>query len=134
MIEYRLPKTNMFAAVQSVRERANFEREIDWSRARRARPLDRPLPGTQQWAESLPSALTPVHLVHMFPRIANRLAIAWQDAKAVQEVLDDVLIDRRGGRQGFPLPVQKELLRLGAFVQGRPSPRAGGPPMSCAMR
>jgi hypothetical protein len=58
----------------------------------------------------------------MFPRVANRLAIAWPDPKAVQEVLDDVLIDRRGGRQGFPPAVQQELLRLGTLVGRRPCP------------
>ena len=125
MIEYRTPKTNMFASVRSTRERANVEPEVDWSRVRRARPLDRVLPGTQQWAQSLPMELTPDGVVRMYPRIANYLAIAWQDPNAVQEVLDDVLIDRRGGRQGFPPPVQKELLRLKVFNQGRLSARTG---------
>ena len=119
MIDYGLPKTNMFALVGSGCEGVKCEPKVDWSRVRRARPLDHLLPGTQRWAESLPAASTPAHLVRMYPRVANRLAIAWQDPKAVQEVLEDVLVDRRGGRQGFPPSVQHELRRLAALSQSR---------------
>jgi len=57
-----------------------------------------------------------------------------QDPNAVQEVLDDVLIDRRGGRRGFPPPVQQELLRLRAFNLGRRSGQSGRLPVSRAVR
>ena len=133
MIEHRLPTTNMSVPVQSVCGRVNCEPQIEWSRVRRARPLDQLLPGTLHWAESFPLE-TPVHLVRTFPRVANRLAIAWQDPNAVQEVLDDVLIDRRGGRRGFPPPVQQELLRLRAFNLGRRSGQSGRLPVSRAVR
>ena len=123
MIEYRFPKTNMFAPAHGMRGDEGLRPEVDWSQVRRARPLDRLLPGTERWAESLPVAFTPAHLIRIFPRVANRLAIAWQDAKAAQEVLNDVLIDRRGGRQGFPPLVQQELLRLGALIRGRTFPQ-----------
>jgi hypothetical protein len=58
-------------------------------------------------------------LVRQFPRIANVVARAWNDATEIQAVLDDLLIDRRGGRQGFPLDVTEELLVLRDYYQGR---------------
>jgi hypothetical protein len=48
----------------------------------------------------------------MYPRIANRIASAWRDSEAARASLDDLLIDRRGGRQGFPPFVLAELLHL----------------------
>jgi hypothetical protein len=58
-------------------------------------------------------------LLRQFPRIANVVARAWNDAAEIQAVLDDLLIDRRGGRQGFPLEVTEELLVLRDYYQGR---------------
>jgi hypothetical protein len=62
--------------------------------------------------------MQPTHLIAEYPRIANRLAFAWQDPKAVRDVLDDVLVDRRGDRQGFPPMVRAELLRIRALTDG----------------
>jgi len=60
-----------------------------------------------------------VALLRQFPRIANVVARAWHNAAELQTVLDDLLIDRRGGRQGFPLEVTEELLVLRDYYQGR---------------
>lgn len=49
------------------------------------------------------------------PRIANRIANAWHDEQAAVALLDELLIDRRGRRQGFSPFVQAELLRLRAL-------------------
>jgi len=116
MIQYRLPVTNLFACATHEPRTSTREPIIDWTRVRRARPLDRLLPATQRWANSLAKQEKPIQLMKMYPRIANRLAFAWDDPKAVQDVLDDVLIDRRGGRQGFPPVVQAELIRLRSAV------------------
>jgi hypothetical protein len=67
----------------------------------------------------LPAEVRPVALLRQFPRIANVVARAWNDAAEIQAVLDDLLIDRRGGRQGFPLDVTEELLVLRDYYQGR---------------
>lgn len=58
-------------------------------------------------------------MLKQFPRIANVVARAWNDAAEFQAVLDDLLVDRRGGRQGFPLEVTEELLVLRDYYQGR---------------
>lgn len=91
---------------------------VDWSRVRRVRPLDQLLPATSEWARRLPEAIRPVHLVRLYPRVANRLAFAWQDRRATEDVFDDVLIDRRGGRRGFPPDVRADLLQLRAHMNG----------------
>jgi len=91
----------------------------DFKGLRRRQPLDDVLPVTVRWVAKLPEELRPVALLRQFPRIANVVACAWNDAAEIQTVLDDVLTDRRGGRQGFPLDVTEELLVLRDYYQGR---------------
>jgi len=94
----------------------------DWTTLRKARPFDVLLPATQRWAESLPGSAKPYQLMQTFPRIANRIANAWSDEQTCLAVLDDLLIDRRGGRQGFSPFVQAELLHLRALRDGGHGP------------
>ena len=86
----------------------------DWSSHRKSRPVDRMLPIAARWNESLPSAVKPHELIARYPRIANLLALQWNDASARAAYFDELLVDNRGGRQGFPPPVLTELLRLRA--------------------
>ena len=79
---------------------------------RRARPFDQLLPMTYRWAETLPGALKPTHLMQTYPRIANRIAGVWADRHETLDALDEFLVDRRGGRRGFPPFVLAELLWL----------------------
>jgi len=44
--------------------------------------------------------------------VVNRLALSWRDPVVTGHVWDDLLVDRRSGRAGFPRPVLAELLRL----------------------
>jgi hypothetical protein len=64
------------------------------------------------WADGLPPELRPVELMRRYPRVANRLALCWADRILRHNALEDLLIDRRGGRQGFPARVREELVRL----------------------
>ena len=68
--------------------------------------------GASQWMMSLPSDLRPIELLRRYPRIANRLAETWSDVAVTEQKLEELVLDRRGGRQGFPPPVAAELLRL----------------------
>src|SRR5690348_4145714 len=97
--------------------------EFDWNAFRRKRPPEGLLPETEKWAEALPDGMKPKNLLAMYPRIANRLAVAWRNASDVQDVLDDLMIDRRGGRRGFPPPVHADLVRLCSVIEA--SPRFG---------
>jgi hypothetical protein len=68
------------------------------------------LPMTVKWLRSLPDQVRPIALANQYPRIANLLALDWNNPAACRQDLDDLVIDyRRGNRQGFPLDVQLEL-------------------------
>ena len=71
-----------------------------------------------QWAASLDAVAAPYRLMAQYPRIANRIANAWNDGQACLIILDELLVDRRGGRKGFPEAVRGELLRLRQMRDG----------------
>lgn len=64
------------------------------------------------WAKTLPAALRPVQLCRRYPRVANRLALCWPDLGLTMRLFDDLFVDRRGGRRGFPPDVKAELMML----------------------
>lgn len=96
----------------------------DWKLCRKAEPANVLLPTTRRWANELPTGIEPQALLRRFPRIANRLANAWTDPSACRLIFEDLLVDRRPGRQGFPPDVLHDLLRLRAHFLGDdlPSP------------
>jgi hypothetical protein len=67
---------------------------------------------THFWLHSVPSGAHPKRLCHQYPRIANKLAVNWHNKKAAEQILDDLLHDKRGNRQGFAPEITAELLRL----------------------
>ena len=67
---------------------------------------------TVAWARQLPRELEPFELMERYPRVANRLALCWSDAVLTARLLDTLLMDRRGGRKGFPPNVAVELVRM----------------------
>ena len=69
-------------------------------------------PHTLEWAERLPAGKRPHELMQRYPRVANRLALCWNDRALTNRLLEDLLVDRRGGRQGFPPLVRSELVRI----------------------
>ena len=91
----------------------------DWQRVRRPEVArDYALTGTtRRWLQRLPARRRPYRLCTAFPRVANRIAWLWPDEAMSAQVLEDLLIDRRGGRSGFPHWVTRELRRLQEFNQ-----------------
>lgn len=67
---------------------------------------------TEAWLRALPVPLRPSQLCTLYPRVANRLALCWTDPALTERLFDDLLMDRRGKRKGFPTPVAEELMRL----------------------
>src|SRR5690242_6266983 len=67
--------------------------------------------------KSLDAALLPIHLACRFPRIMNRIASLWRRPAHLDPYFDDLLTDKRGGRQGFPFEVARELLALREHYQ-----------------
>jgi hypothetical protein len=120
-VNYRYPKTNLFrdtARSDHTATKTAPATAADWSSVRKAHPLNQVLPATRRWLDSLPASIRPIEMVKTYPRIANRIALAWNDPKTAQEVMDDLLIDQRGGRQGFPPLEKMELLRLRSMLDG----------------
>jgi hypothetical protein len=64
------------------------------------------------WSIQLDLSIYPSELIKSYPRIANRLALCWNDPVLAARLLDSLLQDRRGGRRGFPAAVRVDLLRL----------------------
>src|SRR5215813_10279762 len=54
---------------------------------------------------SLDTPVLPAHLACRFPRVMNRIARLWYRPALLDSYFEDLLIDKRGGRQGFPFAV-----------------------------
>lgn len=67
---------------------------------------------THHWLRGLSRAVHPVQLCRHYPRLANRLASTWRDAELTERLLQDLMIDRRGGRRGFAPRIAAEITRL----------------------
>ncbi len=94
-----------------------------WEQRRRAAvPTDRQLTGpTIEWMRALPSAHSPQNLANRFPRVANALAEAWPERMRAVVMIEQLMLDDRGGeRRGFPAAVQGELAQLLALRQSVP--------------
>ena len=64
------------------------------------------------WLARLPEDFRPAALAERFPRIANRLAQLWRDPGLTEHLLDELVVPRRPGRQGFPPDVIVDLQSL----------------------
>ena len=100
---------------------AEAARPIDpkeWVTRRRPRvATDRALAGTTiDWLLRLPEAVRPRQLCERFPRLANQIADAWFDRDRCVASLDDLLVDRRGGRRGLPYDLRVEVQTLREFL------------------
>jgi len=87
----------------------------DWTKRRTSQPANGLLKPTHAWAASLPQEIQPKALLTVFPRIANLMAAMWHDPNSFRRYVDDLLVDRRGNRHGFPLDVLRELFKIRAY-------------------
>lgn len=83
------------------------------------RVLELVLPETIKWARDIPSELRPRAMVIKFPRIANALADAWSRPKLFNMLLCQLMLDDRGGRQGFPFDVLQDLANLRVYFDSQ---------------
>jgi len=91
-----------------------LEAEPDWDGLRRPPSADaqKLLPAAVMWLAQLPPEARPMELCRNYPRIGNQLAALWNAPGLLSAYLDDLLIDKRGGRQGFPGGIALELSQL----------------------
>lgn len=82
---------------------------------------------SKNWLASLPRHVRPVQLVLRHPRIVNQLALCWTDLDLTERVLSSLIVDQRGGRQGFTAAVLAELMNLQEFHADRSDPGGGRP-------
>lgn len=69
---------------------------------------------TVEWLSALPANVRPDHLAGRYARIANAICSLWQQPSACTSYMADLMIIRRASREGFPLPIAKEIARLAA--------------------
>ncbi len=67
------------------------------------------LESTKRWMYELPASVRPVETAKLFPRIVNKLAELWKRPSRCDEYFQTLLLDKRGGRKGFPPAVGLEL-------------------------
>jgi hypothetical protein len=84
---------------------------------RRQQPLEVLLGETIKWLAGLPAEVRPTSLPIQYVRITNTLARVWPDHRRCLQYLDDLLIDRRGGRQGFAFDVALEIAGLKDYYE-----------------
>lgn len=64
------------------------------------------------WLSQLPAEVRPRALAIQYPRIFNKIAELWARPLLCEKYLDELLMDERGTRQGFPADVATELTAL----------------------
>ena len=114
----RLMRNGVSALTKRTAQSTNPQPAEDFARLRRENPADFLLPASLRWLESLPEGVRPVALPTRYARVANSLAQQWNDHPACAAYFEDLLVDRRGGRQGFPSAVQADLRILHRYFLG----------------
>lgn len=72
------------------------------------------------WMDMLPAAMRPYKLLSQHEDIVKRIVLLWNgDEAALLHYLEGLLVDKRGGRKGFPVDVAAELLRLNRLAHER---------------
>ncbi len=66
-------------------------------------------------------------LARRFPHVVNRLAEAWPAPALAIDLIDDLLVDRRGARRGFPADALAELLLTRQLCTQRLAARSARP-------
>lgn len=95
----------------SAKQVSESETVTDWRTVRRdVDPKDAYLrERTFKWMATLPASIRPMATARQYPRIANRIAGLWPKCEFTRLYLQSLLIDRRGGRKGFPGAIRHEI-------------------------
>lgn len=108
-------------SVEEAKAKAQADKEsvqipdVNWQPFRSGKDPARPnIKELMPWIQQLPMAVRPKELIIQFARIANRLAELWSYPKECEKYLNELMIDERGTRQGFPPEVAQELAALHA--------------------
>ncbi len=93
-----------------------------WAKVRRKTlATDRALTGrSMTWLAALPEEVRPVLTMQRYARVINSIVDAWPDPQHRDDVFENLLNDRRKGRRGFPIDVERELSALCLFASMLP--------------
>src|SRR6185369_3152248 len=83
--------------------------EDELTAVRRAQAAETLSVEASRWRDELPPSVRPRLLPVEFPRIANALSRRWRTQAACLAYFDEVLIDKRGQRRGFPMAIVLEI-------------------------
>jgi len=72
---------------------------------------------SQALLSTLTDSVRPNQLAERFPRIVNKMATLWRRPSQMDQYFDELLIDKRGNRQGFPLGILMEIITLKEHYQ-----------------
>lgn len=67
------------------------------------------------WLKQLPPEVRPKELIVQYARIANRIAHLWKHPLVCEKYLNELMLDERGTRKGFPPEVALELVALHGY-------------------
>jgi len=71
----------------------------------------------REWLANLDPDLRPFQLFEQYPKIAREVVRIWGQPPQCNAYMDQLLIAKREGRQGFPPAVAQELLALSSFYK-----------------
>jgi hypothetical protein len=77
---------------------------------------------SQAFLSSLTDSVRPNQLAERYPRIVNKMATLWRRPTQMDQYFDELLIDKRGNRQGFPLGILMEIITLKEHYQSAAFP------------
>ena len=70
---------------------------------------------TELWLSHLPQRVKPAYLAEKFPRVVNKIFNVWRRPEACLKIFDELMMDERGTRRGFPLEVAREITNLRVY-------------------
>jgi len=71
---------------------------------------------------TLPTAVKPILMSIDFPHIVNRICDLWTRPLLLDRYFEELTVDGRGGRRGFPLGVATEIANLREHYQTKVKP------------
>lgn len=86
------------------------------TRSSASKPAVLGLPAVR-WLDELPDQVRPDRTAARFPHIVNTLSTRWLTPQACLDYFDELLLDNRGDRSGFPPLIARELALLKDYYE-----------------
>lgn len=79
--------------------------------------IRQPLPqpdsaAVEHWLTEIPPHILPRRTAEQFRHVVNEIVRLWKSPRQLDRYFDSLLVDHRGGRQGFPFAVALEIAKL----------------------